>query len=116
MDGTDLEKDRSPIFLAIRQQNTELLEMIFDYESQMNVKNSDGLTPLMFAAKHGYNQIVNFLTQRTNDLNEEDANSLTILMHRLIEKDFKMARKLMNRGADIDYINRNGYSPLHLCV
>ena len=112
VNGSDLEKDRSPIFLAIRTENTELLEMMFDYESQMAVKNSDGLTPLMYAAKHGYNQIVNFLTQRTNDLNEEDANSLTILMHRLIERDFKMARKLMNRGADINYVNRNGFTPL----
>lgn len=78
----------------------------------MSVKNSDGLTPLMFAAKHGYKQIVNYLTQRTNDLDEEDANSLTILMHTLIEKDFKMARILLNRGADIDYVNRNGFTPL----
>ena len=54
MEGSDIEKDRSPIFLAIRTQNTELLQVIFDHEIQLNVKNSAGLTPLMFAAKHGY--------------------------------------------------------------
>jgi len=37
-------------------------------------------------------------------------------MHVLIEKDFKMARKLINRGADINYINKNGYTPLQFCV
>jgi len=93
-----------------------MLETMCDYNDDLASKNSEGLTPLMFAAKHGYNDIVNFLTQRTNDLNEEDANSLTILMHRLLENDFKMARKMLSRGADINYINRNGFTPLHLCV
>lgn len=62
IDGTDIEKDRSPIFLAIRLQNTHLLEIMCDYNNDLTLKNSEGLTPLMYAAKHGYNQIVNFLT------------------------------------------------------
>ena len=30
-DGSDEMKDRSPIFLAIRNQNKDLLEMMFDF-------------------------------------------------------------------------------------
>lgn len=30
--------------------------------------------------------------------------------------DFKMARKMISRGADINYVNRDGLTPLHLCV
>jgi ankyrin repeat protein len=53
---------------------------------------------------------------RTKDLNEEDANSLTILMQYLFKNDFKMCSKLLVRGADINYVNKNGNTALHLCV
>lgn len=70
----------------------------------------------MFASEKGYNEIVNYLTLRTKDLNEEDSNCLTILMHYLFKCDFKMSNRLISRGADIDYSNTNGYTALHLCV
>lgn len=74
------------------------------------------MTPLMFASSKGYNEIVNYLTLRTKDLNEEDANSLTILMQYLFKNDFKMATRLIVRGAKIDYVNSNGNTAIHLCV
>ena len=37
-------------------------------------------------------------------------------MHRLVKNDFKMVRKLLSRGANIDFVNRNGNTALHLCV
>ena len=37
-------------------------------------------------------------------------------MHCLITKDFKMARVLLNRGADINYVNSNGYTALMYAV
>jgi ankyrin repeat protein len=63
------ERDLSPIFLAIRKENTRLLEILCDYNASMTVKDSEGRTPLMFASAKGYNEIVNFLSLRTNDLN-----------------------------------------------
>jgi len=74
------------------------------------------MTPLIFASSKGYPDIVNYLTLRTKDLNEEDANSLTILIQYLFNKDFKMCSKLIVRGADVNYVNRNGNTALHLCV
>ena len=41
--GSEVEKDRSPIFLAIRDQRTEILTSIFDQldaEDQIKIKNS----------------------------------------------------------------------------
>ena len=82
----------------------------------MAVKDSEGRTPLMFASAKGYNEIVNYLTLRSKDLNQEDVNGLTILMHYLFKCDFKMSYKLLARGADINYVNKNGCTALHLCV
>ena len=87
-----------------------------DHGASLTVKNSIGMTPLMFAAEQNYHIIVNYLSLRTRDLNEEDSNSITILVHQLFSKNLPMASRLIVRGAKIDYVNRNGNTALHLCV
>ena len=91
IDGTDIEKDRSPIFLAIRNQQQEILTSIFDQmepEDQLKIKNSQGLTPVMFAAKNNHPQALNVLVLLNADsINEEDKNCMTILMHVLLTKN-----------------------------
>jgi len=47
---TDELKDLSPIFLACEKENTQLLELMCDHGAKMNVLNSKGQTPLMFAS------------------------------------------------------------------
>ena len=90
--------------------------MMYDYsDGDSNPKNSQGLTPLMYAAKNNKTLIVNFLTQRKIDLNEEDKHGMTILVHCLRKgrkEDIKMARKLVARGADVNWIDKNGNTPL----
>ena len=46
-----IQRDLSPIFLACDNENTDLLELMCDHEAQLNVKNSLGQTPLMFASQ-----------------------------------------------------------------
>ena len=60
--------------------------------------------------------MVDYLSMRNVNLDEEDANSITILMHFLFASDFKTANKLIIRGASIDHANRNGNTALHLCI
>ena len=93
-----------------------LLEKMCDQETSLTIKNSAGMTPLMFAPENNYEKIVNYLSLRTRDLNEEDSNSITLLVHQLKRKNLKMAAKLIVRGANIDYVNKNGNTALHICV
>lgn len=92
-----------------------------DHGASLTVKNSEGMTPIMFAAEMGFDKVVNYLSLRTRDLNEEDAYCNTILIHHLRNRkekndDFKMASNLIVRGADINYVNSNGYTALHIMV
>lgn len=113
-DGTDDEMDRSPIFLAIRTEQKETLTSIYDQlepEEAMRIKNGQGLTPVMFAAKNNYLEALNVLVLLDNtNINEEDKNAMTILMHVLLANDFKpkLAKRLIRRGADPNHIDRNG--------
>ena len=65
----------------------------------------------MFAAKNDYLESLNILVLMDNsNINEEDNNSMTILLHVLLSKEFKpkLAKRLMRRGADPNHIDKNG--------
>jgi len=84
-DHSDITKDRSPIFLAIRNENEEILKSIFlslNAEEQLSIRTSQGLTPVMFAAKNRYHTSLNSLIElNSTSINQEDNNCNTILMH-----------------------------------
>ena len=82
----------------------------------LQVKNSEGQTPILFAAMNKYRDIVDYISLRTNALDEEDAHSITILMHFLLAGDLETANRLIVRGAKIDYANKNGNTALHICT
>lgn len=46
-------RDLSPIFLAIKKQNTSLIEILCDHGANLTVKDSSGMTPLMYASSAG---------------------------------------------------------------
>lgn len=50
-DQTDEQKDFSPIFMAVQKEHQDLLELMCDHGISLTVKNSVGMTPLMFAAE-----------------------------------------------------------------
>mmetsp|Transcript_609 Transcript_609/g.694 ORF Transcript_609/g.694 Transcript_609/m.694 type:complete len:113 (+) Transcript_609:1327-1665(+) len=41
---------------------------------------------------------------------------MTILMHQLLQKNYKMATRLIFRGAHVDYVNNFGKTAMHVCV
>ena len=117
IDGTDEQKDRSPIFLVIRRDQAKLLGVMYLHtQKAQEIKNSQGLTPLMYAAKNNNTKIVEFLTIASNtDLNQEDKYGCTILVHVLRKggkEDLKMARKLVAGGADVNHVDGHGNTPL----
>lgn len=86
-------------------------EQIENEDEAAVIKDSQGLTPVMFAAKHGYNESLNQLVlQNSNNINEEDKNCQTILMHVLLAEnvDYKLAKRLIRKGADVNHVDSNG--------
>lgn len=41
---------------------------------------------------------------------------MSILLILLLQQDFILAKRLLLRGANVDYVNSNGYTALHLCI
>ena len=70
----------------------------------------------MYASELKKKATVNYISLRTKNLNIEDTKGNTILMYMLMQENFKMASRLILRGANIEYVNKSGKTVLHLCV
>ena len=71
---------------------------------------------MMYAAENNITEIVNYLSLRETNLNQEDINGRTILMHQLNMGNFRMSTRLILRGAKVDYVNKHGNNALQICI
>lgn len=115
--------DYSPAFIAVRTAQIPAIELMCDEGEQIDqFKDSQGYTPLMLAVRLGLHDIVNYLTLRGVDLNQEDPQNKTLLMYYILhpeeltaqQKDpiptlklLDHARRFISRGADIDYTSES---------
>lgn len=74
------KRDFSPLFYAIKKDNPYIVELFCDAKVNLDITNSKGETPLMFAAYNGYNETVNHLTLRAKSLDIEDKQGMTLLL------------------------------------
>lgn len=54
----------TPLHYAVDRNNTELIDYLLKKEANTDVQNSEGMTPLMIAAKNGYFDVVKTLVEQ----------------------------------------------------
>jgi hypothetical protein len=62
----------------------------------------------MYSSLRKKQDTVNYLSLRAMELNSEDSYQMTVLIHQLFNEYYTMASRLINRGANADYVNSNG--------
>ena len=62
--GSNLEKDLSPIFKVCDEENAEILDMMCEKESVFHSINSRGETPLTYASRWKKLKSLNYLSLR----------------------------------------------------
>lgn len=55
------KNDVNPMFAAVNNDNTDVIQILLDAGSDINCTDSEGYTPLMFAAQEGYTNSVSYL-------------------------------------------------------
>lgn len=60
--------------------------------------------------------ILNHLTLRLNNLNEEDPNGDTLLTKYVLMNYFDQANALIQRGSDLNYKNKEGKTSLVIAI
>merc|ERR1719192_2450136 len=90
-------------------------ELISSLDNEdVNMKQSQGLTPLMIASKNGNRPLVQWLIGRGARLDLLDRMFWTALMFSVDSRHGDVARLLLDTGADPDIVNKDGQTAADL--
>lgn len=107
---------QTDIFDAAR--NGQLNEVISVYSKNPNVinlRNSEGYSPLILACYHGNKEVVEFLVDKVNDINgTSDYGSP--LMAAVVKGDIEIIEILLSRKASTNIADVNGTTAIHYAV
>ena len=87
-------------FAAAKTGNTEVIQEFLKYGFPVDVRNSDGYTPLMMATYYGHQPVVTLLLKHGADRCLRDKRGNTALMGALFKMEFAIAKQL--RQVDCD--------------
>ncbi|XP_045216692.1 uncharacterized protein LOC123566548 [Mercenaria mercenaria] len=116
---TDLTVDRkgdTPIHLAARKGNLDILELLIQNGCNVNQKNQNGFAALHYAAREGRMDIVCFLLKygaEPNIKNEDGDGPI----HELVKfQPMDVIEEMVSLGMDVNLQNKIGSTPLHVAV
>ncbi|WP_039457870.1 ankyrin repeat domain-containing protein [Candidatus Jidaibacter acanthamoebae] len=114
-----LDCPNSPLYLAIAVRNLKSIELLLKYGARANYpgietsENTNNIPPIIFAILTAYYQVVEALLPAIKHIDEKwGKNYETPLMVALNINDIKIARLLIEKGADVNTKARNGCTPL----
>ncbi|WP_300721395.1 ankyrin repeat domain-containing protein, partial [uncultured Brachyspira sp.] len=119
-DEKNILKDNNPLYLAVKDKNTEMVESLLSQQKNININAIDiNMKTLLHLAieKNNMEMVQLLLSQPGIDINAEDSRGYTPL-HLAIEKNNReMVQLLLSQpGIDINAEDSRGYTPLHLAV
>ena len=101
-----------------KSKNFDIVSMLVkDGHADLNITNSDGITPLIYAIREGYpDQYIDlFLTENT-DLTIQNKYGNSALHFAVSKGNVYAAQKLLAAGADVNEKNKAGITPLMATV
>jgi ankyrin repeat protein len=97
----------------------ESVRVLLDAGADANITDVNGLTPLIWAAGIGKPESVAILLERNPNLPLEVKDGVTgdtALMRAVRSGKIESVRMLINRKADVNTVNKQGYSPVQLAA
>ena len=100
------------IHKACENGNIKAVKRFLADGTDVNVKNDDGLTPLINAAGFGHKEIAELLIAEGADVNMKDDVGVSTLYWAVSLGEKGTAELLIEKGADVN-VQCDGISPLH---
>lgn len=111
-DLTPANKDgMSILHFALTEGSKAVTKKVIAAGAPLNVKNSYGITPLMYASGKGGKakpEIVHLLVKKGAEINIQDNDGSTAIMYAAGKGRFKTVKILLDAGADITIENKLG--------
>ena len=97
--------------------NTAIIDVILSHELDVNVKDRDGCTPIMFGIVATNNmETVDFVLRKGADPFLRDNSGKTLLHHASHRGDVMIIEKCLSLGLDIESKDGNGQTPLMIAA
>ncbi|XP_021909327.1 acyl-CoA-binding domain-containing protein 2 [Carica papaya] len=111
--GNDLKMEA--IHAIAREGQLDHLVKCIESGVSVNVKDSEGRTPLHWAVDRGHINIVEALVSNNADINAKDNEGQTPLHYAVVCEREAIAEFLVKQNADIDIKDNDGSSSVDLC-
>jgi TonB family protein len=112
------QADEAALLTAVREGRVDDVRTLLDQGTDVNARNEDGWTPLLFAAMGGHAEVVALLLERGADVNarsmrtEDGDSAVTALILAARYGHADVVSALLDGGAEVNATSRNGLSPL----
>lgn len=120
LDANKRLPDKKPILhVMVRRGNTEGVRLLLDHGADPSLRDSGGRSALHIATRYLHVDIVRILLEIGAHVNAEDFSGRTPIFGALMHPDYDattLLSILMQYGANIDVIDENGWSLLHVAA
>ncbi|TVY50569.1 Ankyrin repeat domain-containing protein 50 [Lachnellula cervina] len=110
----------SAIHIAARKGNDLILNMLIQQNADLNSKDNDGRTPLVYAVIEGHHRIVTSLLAHGARIDEVDCDDRSALHWAVLHRREEILKMLLERkgeqGLDVDAYDFSGWTPMHMAV
>jgi nucleoside phosphorylase len=111
-------RHKYPLFAALANGHPNAAAALLEPASVdgrdiIDVRGSQGRTPLILAAEKGYEVVARFLIEKGAVVNASDKNGRTPLHQASLDGHEAVARLLIEKGADANASDKDDWTPLH---
>lgn len=107
----------SSLLISAQNGHTEIVQILLSHGAQTDIFPNSKFHPLLQAVKRKHNEIVDLLlNHNTSTIDVEDKAGATPLLTALHNGDILIAKKLIEKGANVNLPNYEGITPLTLAV
>ncbi|MHB8108624.1 MAG: ankyrin repeat domain-containing protein [Syntrophorhabdaceae bacterium] len=99
------ESATHPLFQAVKQGRISEVKALIAEGMDVNLRTSDGDTPLMFAADNNKLEIVRFLLRAGSDVNAKNGANNTALIYACTRGHIRVVEELLRAKADVNVKN-----------
>ena len=97
---------------AIKKEELYNMNYFLKQGADVNIADKDGVTPLSYAIKEGYEDLTSTLLERGADVNIADKDGITPLLYAIKEGYQDLTSTLLKQGADLNIADKDGVTPL----
>jgi uncharacterized protein len=101
---------------VIEKNKKEIVRILIDADADVNLRDKDGNTSLLEAARQGDEDIAQLLIDANADVNICTTSGETPIMAATVRKDKKIVRMLIDANADVNIATVTGATPLFIAL